>query len=500
MDRRNFLKLLSLFSYVFIFNERPSKNMNNNKYLLKEVKEIFGTSEQNIERILSHALRKNGDFSEIFYEFIFSTSLSYKNGILLKPVIMSRKGVGVRVIEEEKSGYAFSDSLDRNRILKAADNAAEIAQSKSEFTSLNLKLKDNFKSFYPQDVISNIPIKKKISLLKKSQQVLNNKKDILRNEISYNDCLKIKLIANSEGLLTFDIQPLVEFDVMVLLNKNGKRVKGYEGRGSRLGIKYFDNNKPEKIAEHAYKKARVQLFARELTKGEFPVVFAAGQSGKLFHKIIGHPLEADFNKKRISVFSGKIGQKISNSKLTIIDAGNIPYKTGSINIDDEGFKGRSNVLVEKGKLVSYVHDRLSCKYYRVKPTGNGRRESYDYQPFPRMTNLYLGEGKYHPDEIIGSVKKGIYVADINRGKVNIADGNFIFKSKKSYFIENGEIKYPLKEITLVGNTMKILNKVSMIGNDLNFSNNKWKCEKNNQKITVGMGNPTIKFSKVSVTG
>ena len=497
MDRRNFLKIVSLLSLSpLVKNTFPLRRYD----LDNKILEIFEISEADIKNIVKRALTNKDSFSELYLEYSINSYLKLEDGDLKEPSISIKRGAGVRVISNEKIGYSYTESFDLNDLFKIADTAASIVKSGGKSIPFHFKHKKIKKRFYPEDVISSITPKAKIKLLKRGFDKIKEEKDLVRITSSYADSLKLKIIANSEGLLVYDYQPLIRYNIEVIAERKGVRVRGYEGGGGRIGVEYFDKTPPEKTAKEALRQALVQLEASDSPAGEFEVVLASGDSGVLLHESIGHPLEGDFNRKKTSAFTDRIGEKVACEECTIVDSGQIENSRGSINMDDEGNPAKTNVLIEKGILKGYMHDRISSGYFKVEPTGNGRRESYEYYPIPRMTNTYMAQGKYSPEEIIKSTKKGIYVKSYSGGEVDISSGDFVFKATEAYLIENGKITKPIKGATLIGNGPDILTKISMVGNDLKFSDGKWTCGKDGQSVPVGLGIPTIKIIKLTVGG
>lgn len=495
MDRREFLRFLSILPFLSSIKNNPLRRPN----LKEEYLKIFEISENDIKKILQTALKNGGNFSEVYLEYSLSSYLKLEEGQLKEPSISIKKGAGVRVIEGEKVGYSYTESLEKDDLEKIALISSSIAKNRVSLQRFHFKEKP-FKRYYQEDVISGISPEEKISLLERGYNKVFGRKYVKRVSITYSDSVKLKIIANSEGLFISDYQPLIRYNVEIIAEKGGERTRGYEGGGGRRGLDYFKEVKPEQIAEEALRQALLQLDAYESPAGEFEVVLASGDSGVLLHESIGHPLEGDFNRKKTSAFTNRVGERVACPECTIIDSGIIPNSRGSINIDDEGNLSKENILIENGNLKGYIHDRISSDFFKVSPTGNGRRESYKYPPIPRMTNTYMANGKYSPEEIIKSVKKGVYVKSYSGGEVDISSGDFVFKATEAYLIENGKITKPLKDVTLVGNGPDILTKIVMVGNDLKLSDGKWTCGKDGQSVPVGVGLPTIKIKKLTVGG
>jgi TldD protein len=502
MDRRDFVKKVLFAGGFFSLTEFGFSRIkiSKEKNMLTDILNSFELSEENVKKLLSLSLEKGGDFSEIYLENTVSTSLKYEEGILKKPEIILNKGVGIRVVSGEKFGYSYSESFDMKDLGNIAKTANNIMKTGFKKGVKGFKKMKNINRHYPEDIISEIKPESKIKLLKIGYESVIGKKYVKRVSVSYADEIKIIVIANSDGLIVYDIQPLLRYNIEIIGERSGKRVRGYEGGGGRYGLDYFKIKSPEDIANESFRQMSVQFDAKDSPAGEMKVVLASGDSGILLHESIGHPLEADFNRKKTSAFSDRIGEKVACSDCTIIDSGIIQGSRGSINIDDEGNPSSETILIEKGVLKRYMHDRISSGYFKTKPTGNGRRESYEYYPLPRMTNTYLDKGKYVPEEIIRSVRKGIFVKNYSGGEVNITNGDFVFKATEAYMIENGKIGYPLKGVTLIGNGPDILTKIDMVGNDLRFSDGKWTCGKDGQSVPVGVGIPTVRIKKITVGG
>jgi TldD protein len=319
-------------------------------------------------------------------------------------------------------------------------------------------------------------------------------------ECSFAEEIREILVVTSDGKLARDVQPLMRFGVRVIAERDGKRQEGSSGGGGRTTIGYFDGKSPEWHAVVAAKQAILMLDAQEAPAGQMEVVLAPGDSGILLHEAVGHGLEADFNRKGTSNYSGHIGQMVASEVCTVVDDATLLQSRGSINVDDEGNEPRSSMLIENGKLVGYMHDRLSAGHFKLGPSGNGRRESFACAPMPRMTNTILLAGPHDPEEILKTVKKGIFAKRFGGGQVDIANGDFVFSLTESYLVEDGKITAPLKGVQLIGNGPDVLRKVSMLGNDVETSDGIWTCGKDGQSVPVGVGCPTIKISSITVGG
>jgi TldD protein len=319
-------------------------------------------------------------------------------------------------------------------------------------------------------------------------------------EASISEEIREVLVITSDGKMAHDIQPLMRFGIRVLAEENGKRQEGSSGGGGRTTLGYFEGKSPEWHARQAAEQAIRMLSAEEAPAGTMEVVLAPGDSGILLHEAVGHGLEADFNRKGTSNYSGQIGNEVASELCTVIDDATLLQSRGSINVDDEGNEPRSSVLIEKGKLVGYMHDRHSAAHFKLKPSGNGRRESFTCAPMPRMTNTILMAGPHDPEEIVRSVKRGVYAKKFGGGQVDIANGDFVFSLTEGYLIEDGKLTAPLKGVNLIGNGPDVLRKVTMLGNDVEVSDGIWTCGKDGQSVPVGVGCPTIKISAITVGG
>jgi TldD protein len=319
-------------------------------------------------------------------------------------------------------------------------------------------------------------------------------------EASLSEEIREILVVTSGGWMARDAQPLVRFGVRVIAEKGGKRQEGSSGGGGRTGIGYFEGKSPEWHAREAARQAMTMLDAEEAPAGQMEVVLAPGDSGILLHEAVGHGLEADFNRKGTSNYSGKIGTGVASDLCTVVDDASLLQNRGSINVDDEGNEPRRSVLIENGKLVGYMHDRLSAKHFGLTPSGNGRRESFACAPMPRMTNTILLAGPHEPEEILKSVKRGVYAKKFGGGQVDIANGDFVFSLTESYLVEDGKITAPLKGVNLIGNGPEVLRRVTMLGDDVEVSDGIWTCGKDGQSVPVGVGCPTMKIAAITVGG
>ena len=482
-----------------------AKNLNDSTNWLQAgsqlFSEIFAIDNNSLEKILSVALDKGGDYADIYFEY------SLYNGIVLDESIVKSAsqsislGAGIRVISGDQTGYSYSESMELDSLLKAAKNASAIANAKQIKSFKKLQRTTIKQSHYRViETFQNLAAQNRIELLHMADKTARNEDPrVIQVTANINDVTSFVMFANSQGRLISDTRPMLKVGVNIVLKDGDKTETVQSGGGGRMGLEYLEKHPLEKHSAEAIRQGQVLLEAKNAPAGQFPVILKAAQSGILLHEAIGHPLEADFNRKNTSAYSGRIGETVASPLCTIVDDGTISNDRGSINFDDEGVKTKRNVLIDKGRLQSYMHDRISATHYNVEPTGNGRRESYQFYPLPRMTTTYMENGESDPEEIISSVDKGVYCCTFKGGQVDISNGDFVFVPVEAYWIENGKIKHPVKNFTLIGNGPDVLTKVSMVGNDFEFSDGMWTCGKG-QNVPVGIGLPTVKIDDMTVGG
>jgi TldD protein len=453
------------------------------------------------ERLLSVALANGGDYADLFFEYRAGGGLSYDEGILKAASRGVSMGVGVRVLRGDATGYAYTEDLTWESMKRAAETAAQIASAARGAHAVKLEPRVIARRYELPAVSIDAPGKDKRALLERaSAAALAAGPEIVKAEVGFAEELREILIATSDGIWLHDVQPMLRFTVRAIAEKNGKRQEGSSGGGGRMTLGYFDDKSPEWHAKEAARQATVMLDAREAPAGEMNVVLGPGDSGILLHEAVGHGLEADFNRKGTSNYAGQIGNDVASSLCTVVDDATLLQSRGTVNVDDEGNEPERSVLIENGKLKGYMHDRISAKHYGIQPTGNGRRESFAAAPLPRMTNTILLAGPHDPDEIVKSVKKGVYAKRFGGGQVDISNGDFVFSLTEGYLIEDGKLTAPLKGVNLIGNGPDVLRKVTMLGDDLQTSDGIWTCGKDGQSVPVGVGCPTIKIDQITVGG
>lgn len=466
--------------------------------------EPTGLTEQQLQQVLAKTLGAGIDGSDIYLQYAQTESWEIEEGIIKKGSFSIDQGVGIRAISGEKIGFAYADDLVLAVMEDAALSARNIASTGNTgrvYTRLSNSEKQHL---YPElNPINTLSEDEKISLLKEVDTVARKcDKRVIQVNASLAGSYKVILVIGSDGTWAADVRPLVHMSVSVLVEENGHKEHGSCGGGRRTGYDIFLREKLGKqYAEEAVRIALVNLKAMPAPAGMMPVVLGPGWPAVMLHEAVGHGLEADFNRKGYSVYSGKIGEKVASSQVSIVDQGNMEgMRRGSLNIDDEGTPTQRTVLIENGILRSYMYDKLNARLMNAKSTGNGRRSSYSEMPIPRMTNTFMLAGSHDPQEILSSVAQGIYAVNFSGGQVDITSGEFVFSTSEAYLIEKGKVTHPIKGATLIGNGPAILNKITMVGNDLAFDRGVGVCGKNGQSVPVGIGQPTLKISELTVGG
>ncbi len=452
-------------------------------------------------KLLAVALANGGDYADAFFEYRAAGGFVFDDGILKSASRGVSMGVGVRVQRGDATGYAYVEQLDWDAMEKAARTAGQIATGGGSKVPVGLTEPSLPRRYDIGKVSLDVPGVDKRALLERAAKAAHAADArVVKVEASLSEEIREIMVATSEGRLARDVQPLLRFGIRVIVEENGKRQEGSSGGGGRTTLGYFEGKTPEAHAKAAVDQAIVMLGAQEAPAGTMEVVLGPGDSGILLHEAVGHGLEADFNRKGTSNYTGKIGQEVASELCTVIDDATLLQSRGSINVDDEGHEPRRATLIEKGRLTEYMHDRHSANHYKREPSGNGRRESFASAPMPRMTNTILTAGPHSPDEIVRSVKRGIYAKRFGGGQVDISNGDFVFSLTESYLVEDGKLTAPLKGVNLIGNGPDVLRKVVMLGNDVEISDGIWTCGKDGQSVPVGVGCPTIKISAITVGG
>jgi TldD protein len=463
--------------------------------------ERYGLTERDLERYLAAALSAGGDFADLYFEYQYSSSISLDESMVKSATQGISAGCGVRVISGERTGYAYTGDLAPEKIVGAARTAALIASGPAKAPVAGFQAEAG-RNLYPVMPSVDAEMAGKLDLVMRADGAARAyDARIVQVRVGYADELRHILVAASDGTLATDIQPLVRMNVSSIAKSDSKSARGHAGGGGRVALEFFLQEKtPEHFATESARQAIIQLDARPTPAGEMEVVLGPGWPGILLHEAIGHGLEADFNRKKTSAFAGLVGRRVASEKCTVVDNGTLPSRRGSLNVDDEGSPTQNTVLIEKGILKAYLSDKLSARLMGIPDTGNGRRESFEHIPMPRMTNTYLLAGEDEPHDIIRSVKRGIYAANFGGGQVDITNGKFVFSASEAYLIEDGVITAPLKNCSLIGNGPDVLTRVSMVGNDLALDEGVGTCGKDGQSVPVGVGIPTIKVDRITVGG
>jgi len=461
----------------------------------------FGITAHDLENWLGEALHSGGDYADLYFEYVENSSISIDESIIKSAVRGVSLGVGVRVVSGERTGYAYSDDLSAEKIRHACRVAAAIASGPAKVDKTGLS-EGPKRSVYPL-LDGSFTLQDRVALVERADRAARAwDHRVFQVQASFVDNVRHVLIATSDGAMTHDVQPLSRLGVRVLARENGGRPQsGYAGGGGRIPLEAFTGDRsPETWAAEAARQAITQLEAVDAPAGEMTVVLGPGWPGILLHEAVGHGLEADFNRKGVSAFSGRIGQKVASELCTVVDNGTIQNRRGSLNVDDEGVPTQENVLIENGVLRGYLADKLSGRLLNAASTGSGRRENYQNIPMPRMTNTFMLSGESDPADIIRSVPRGLYCANFGGGQVDITSGNFVFAASESYLIEDGRLTRPVRGATLIGNGPEALKYVSMVGNDLRLDEGIGICGKEGQSVPVGVGIPTVKIDRMTVGG
>ncbi len=509
ISRRSFLKkspqglaVIGVAPYVLkvdmsrAFSPPSPQEMNLTDYL-----NHFGVSEETIREVMSLALSKGGDYCDLFFQHSIANNVGLEDKAVNRAYTNVDFGVGIRVLKGDQTGFSFTEEVTPEAMKLAAGTAATIADGSRQVEPVALQLHEH-PNYYPIETPwETVGIDQKIPYLQSiNDKMFARDPRILKSSIRFADYTSYILFANSEGRITYDYQPMTSIYAFATAEENGKREENYSVLAGRQGIEFFTPANIDMLANEAVSKT-VELFkAVKPAGGEMEVVLAAGSSGILLHEAIGHGMEADFNRKEVSIFSDKINKPVAENFVTIVDDGRDENVRGSINIDDEGNDSERTYLVEDGILRSYLHDRISANYYKVKPTGSGRRESFRFAPIPRMRNTYMLPGPHKKEEIVRSVKKGIYAESFTNGQVFIGAGDFTFYVKSGYLIEDGKITSPIKDINIIGNGPRVLKDIVMVADDFKLDGGSWTCGKDGQGVPVSLGLPTVKVSKITVGG
>ncbi|MGX2039507.1 metalloprotease TldD [Methylocaldum sp. MU1018] len=464
--------------------------------------EPAGLAGSDIDRVMGQLLSASVDTADVYLQSTRFESWMLEDGIVKEGSHSIEQGAGIRAVSGEKTGFAYSDEIALPTLLEAAKNARAIAREGSQGKRDISGILRPPQLYLPIDPLQSLPEEEKIALLKRlDEECRKLDPRVEQVMVSLAGSHEVVLVIGQDGALHGDVRPLVRLNVSVIVEDNGRREQGSCGGGGRTDYRFFlEEDRAIEYAREAVRQALVNLEAVDAPAGTMTVVLGPGWPGVLLHEAIGHGLEGDFNRKGTSAFAGRIGERVASPLCTVVDDGTLPGRRGSLTIDDEGVPTQCTVLIENGILKGYMQDKLNARLMGVAPTGNGRRESYAHLPMPRMTNTYMLAGSHDPQEIIGSVKKGLFAKNFGGGQVDITSGKFVFSASEAYLIEDGKITRPVKGATLIGNGPDVLTRVSMVGNDLQLDTGVGTCGKDGQSVPVGVGQPTLKVDGLTVGG
>jgi TldD protein len=462
-----------------------------------------GIQEHDLDNLIGRLMASDIDYADLYFQYSQSESWSLEDGAVKSGSRSIDQGVGIRAISGQKTGFAYSDELHLPALTAAADAARAIARSGGKTgQALSWQKSSGAALYAAADPLASLPDDAKVKLLQQVEAEARRQdsriSQVMASLAAVHD---VVLIARNDGYLAADIRPLVRLNVHVIVESNGRREQGSAGGGGRFGYDWLQaDDRALHFARDAVRQALVNLEAVDPPAGTMTVVLGPGWPGILLHEAIGHGLEGDFNRKKTSAFSGCLGEKVATPDCTVVDDGTIVDRRGSLTIDDEGTPTENTVLIENGVLKGYMQDTLNARLMGVKPTGNGRRESYAHLPMPRMTNTYMLAGNMDPEEIIGSVNQGLYAVNFGGGQVDITSGKFVFSASEAYRIENGKVTAPVRGATLIGNGPDVLTRVTMVGSDLELDSGVGTCGKEGQNVPVGVGQPTMRIDGLTVGG
>lgn len=510
MDRRNFLRTGSLAilgslaapSLAVPSSVKGALGGADDKSAVAAAMNHFGVTDADLKKVLATALEKGGDYADLYFEHTFNNGVSLMDGKVNNCNSNIDFGMGVRVLAGDQTGYAYVEGVSLDEMMRAARTAARIAASGKKVKPVGFKEKTIEQNRYA--VVTpweEVTLKAKIPyLLKLNEKIFALDGRVRKVRAFVNDSTTHVLFCNSEGVSYYDYRPMVSFAAVCIMEENGKMENGYASRSYRKGFEFLTDDIVEILAREAVDHTSILFKAVKPKGGEMPVVMGAGGSGILLHEAIGHAFEADFNRKKVSIFSDLLNKKVCDAHINVVDDGTIAFNRGSVNFDDEGVEGQKTYIVKDGVLESYMHDRISAKHYGVAPTGNGRRDTFRNSPIPRMRATYMEAGNMKEEDIISTVKKGIFVDQFTNGQVQIGAGDFTFFVKSGYLIEDGKLTQPIKDINIIGNGPKALADITMVADNDKIDNGTWTCGKDGQSCPVTCGMPSALVSKLTVGG
>jgi TldD protein len=466
----------------------------------------FGVDEKMIREALAAALSRGGEHADVFFQHRVSRVMALEDGAVNRAFANVELGAGVRVVHGDQTGYAFTEELTTASLVRAAQTAAAIADGPARPAPASFRADPSPAPRYPSRYAlargwAEVRPEEKMPLIARlNEQAFAADARIKKVSVALSDDDGAVLVADASGRLVEDRQPMTYLGLSCVAEANGKRHQNGYHLAARDGLGFYSAERLERLVREAVGRTVILFEAAVPPAGEMPVVMAAGASGILLHEAIGHGMEADFNRKNVSIYADRLGKPVAKPIVTIVDDGTLAHNRGAINVDDEGNVADKTVLVERGTLASYLHDRISARHYKVRETGNGRRESYKFAPMPRMRNTYMLGGPHDKEEVIASVKKGIYCTNFTNGQVKIGAGDFTFYVKNGWLIEDGKLTRPLTDVNVIGNGPAVLEKIDMVAGDLAFDEGGWTCGKDGQSVPVSMGMPTVRVASITVGG
>jgi TldD protein len=463
----------------------------------------FGLDESKLLNVLGEMFTYRVDYADLYFQFTKSEGWSLEEGIVKTGNFSIDQGVGVRAVSGDKTAFSYSDEISERALLEAVIATRTIARQGAGRVKVASAIQHSGGRdlYLPNDPLVSLDATEKVRLLEKVERMARAKDPrVVQVMAGLAGEYDVVLVMRSDGVLAADIRPLVRLSLTVIAEQNGRREVGSSGGGGRYSYGYFTDELLDQYATEAVASAIVNLDARPAPAGPMTVVLGPGWPGVLLHEAVGHGLEGDFNRKGSSMFSGRIGERVAAKGVTVVDDGTLADRRGSLNIDDEGNPTNCTTLIEDGILKGYIQDTLNARLMKMPVTGNARRESFAHLPMPRMTNTYMLNGDKDPQEILESVKNGLYAVNFGGGQVDITNGKFVFSASEAYVIENGKLAYPVKGATLIGNGPEVMNRISMIGNDMRLDSGIGVCGKEGQSVPVGVGQPTLRLDGVTVGG
>ncbi|MCC6809901.1 MAG: TldD/PmbA family protein [Deltaproteobacteria bacterium] len=461
----------------------------------------FGVDAPLVLQTLEAALSKGGDYADLFFQHRIVHRLTLEDGEVNRAYAGVEVGVGVRVLKGDQTGYAYTEDLTPDAMRRAAQTAAAVADGPSRARPQSFSIGKHHALYPLKTPWESVRTEQKLPLLQRlNKDAFAKDPRIKKVNVSFVDEAGAVFFVDSDGKVAFDEQPMTLLSLSCVAEQDGQREQNGYNTAARDGIEFFTGDRMDRMVKEAVERTTILFEATQPPAGEMPVVLAAGSSGILLHEAIGHGMEADFNRKGTSIYADKINKAIAQPFVSIVDDGTQKHARGAVNVDDEGNEVQKTVLVDKGVLATYLHDRISAKHYKVAPTGSGRRESFRHSPLPRMRSTYMENGPHHKDEIVKSVKKGIYCHNFSNGQVQIGAGDFTFYVKNGYMIEDGKLTRPVKDVNIIGNGPKVLEQIDMVADDLTIDEGGWTCGKDGQSVPVSQGMPTVRVKALTVGG